>query len=170
MHREKLPAQPADTVLIVQDIVRLLQTADALDADTIPLELQNFDFVPYLLSALPIAGPIMGVQLLHEIGHRVAASMRQVRLCTLLAVLHIAALASQAVAACSATSVSWACSCESCAVPHKQPAHASASVHLASQALAAVVYQALLTAAGGCRSSWACRSSCPTARSGCTAR
>lgn len=71
-------------LLLLQEIVRLLQTSDALDAETIPLELQNFDFVPYLLSAVPIAGPIMGVQLVHEVGHRVAARLKGVSPCSLL--------------------------------------------------------------------------------------
>ena len=67
--------------MLAQEIVRLLQTSDALDAETIPLELQNFDFVPYLLSAVPIAGPIMGVQLVHEVGHRIAARLKGVCPC-----------------------------------------------------------------------------------------
>ena len=63
----------------VQNILRALQTADALDPETIPSEIANYDFMPYLLSALPIAGSIMGVQLLHELGHRLAANARNVR-------------------------------------------------------------------------------------------
>ena len=155
--------------------MRLLQTSDALDPETIPEGLQNFDFVPYLLSAIPIAGPIMGVQVLQEIGHRVAASVRQVS--------RRAAPAAQ---------LSWRpagcvprtglrrgllrfCRRPLPAMQLEQCAGSGWGCGMAAQAPAALggsdtVRPLNFGAWPACRSRWACPCSCPTARSGCTAR
>ena len=43
-----------------------------------PPGITDFDAVPYFSAALPIALSTYAAQLIHELGHRVAASMRKV--------------------------------------------------------------------------------------------
>lgn len=45
----------------------------------LPKFVEEYDAVPYLLSALPIAAGVLGVQLAHELAHRAVAARKQVR-------------------------------------------------------------------------------------------
>ncbi len=62
-----------------QEILEWLSQPDALQADSLPKFVEDFDAVPYLLSALPIAGAVMGTQAAHELAHRIVAARKGVR-------------------------------------------------------------------------------------------
>ena len=62
-----------------QEIIEWLANPDAFQADALPKFVEEYDAVPYLLSALPIAAAVMAVQLAHELAHRAVAARRQVR-------------------------------------------------------------------------------------------
>ena len=62
-----------------QEILEWLSQPDALQADSLPKFVEEFDAVPYLLSALPIAGAVMGTQAAHELAHRIVAARKGVR-------------------------------------------------------------------------------------------
>ena len=62
-----------------QEIIEWLANPDAFQADALPKFVEEYDAVPYLLSALPIAAGVMGVQLAHELAHRAVAARKQVR-------------------------------------------------------------------------------------------
>jgi hypothetical protein len=62
-----------------QEILEWLSAPDALQADSLPKFVEEFDAVPYLLSALLIAGAVMGTQAAHELAHRIVAARKGVR-------------------------------------------------------------------------------------------
>ena len=62
-----------------QEIIEWLANPDAFQADALPKFVEEYDAVPYLLSAVPIAAGVMGVQLAHELAHRAVAARKQVR-------------------------------------------------------------------------------------------
>ncbi len=45
--------------------------------------MEDYDAVPYLLSALPIAGAVMATQAAHELAHRVVAARKKVSVLSL---------------------------------------------------------------------------------------
>eukprot|EP00775_Hariotina_reticulata_P007491 gene7491-7700_t len=53
---------------------------DNLNTDVLPPGLASWDPAPYLASAIPIAASIIGVNFMHEVGHRIAAFIRKVKL------------------------------------------------------------------------------------------
>ena len=63
----------------MQEIVEFLNRPDALQSDSLPQDVLDFDAVPYFMSALPITASVMGVQLLHELSHRAVAYARKAR-------------------------------------------------------------------------------------------
>lgn len=58
-------------------VVDFLAQPDAFKGE-LPPEIENYDATPYLLSALPISLSVLGIQLAHEIAHKVVASTRNV--------------------------------------------------------------------------------------------
>lgn len=44
----------------------------------VPIEVEDYDPVPYFLSALPITLAVLGTQSAHEVAHRVVASTKKV--------------------------------------------------------------------------------------------
>lgn len=65
---------------IAQETLAWLSNPDNANANILPPGLENFDPMPFFSSAIPIALTTFGAQLLHELGHRVAASKHKVRL------------------------------------------------------------------------------------------
>ena len=57
----------------------LLSQPDGLKGD-LPLDVENYDALPFFLSALPISASVVGIQVAHEVGHRVAAFRKKVRI------------------------------------------------------------------------------------------
>ena len=64
----------------LQEVVAWLANPQNADANILPPGLEDFDPVPYFSAALPIILATFGTQLIHELGHRVAASVRKVGL------------------------------------------------------------------------------------------
>ena len=62
----------------VQEVIEWLANPENLNAEKLPPFIENFDAVPYLLSGLPIAGTVLGINLLQEIAHRSVASLKKV--------------------------------------------------------------------------------------------
>lgn len=70
-----------DPVCILQETLEYFANPDNLNtADVLPPGLANWDPAPYLASAIPIALSVIGVNFVHEIGHRIAAFIRGVKL------------------------------------------------------------------------------------------
>lgn len=67
----------------LQETLTWLANPQNVDPDVLPPGLEGFDPVPYFSAALPIVLATFGTQLVHELGHRVAASIRKVGFCTL---------------------------------------------------------------------------------------
>lgn len=51
-----------------------------LDSNAIPPGLETWNPVPYLLTTFPIFFSVMGINTVHELGHRIAATIRRVKL------------------------------------------------------------------------------------------
>ena len=64
--------------MLTQNIIELLARPDSFQADSIPPELEHFDFVPLLLSSLPISSAIIVLQGIQEAAHRLIANARDV--------------------------------------------------------------------------------------------
>lgn len=63
---------------MLQSIIELLSRPDSFQADSIPPELNDFDFVPLLVSSVPISSAIVLLQIVQELAHRFVANSRQV--------------------------------------------------------------------------------------------
>lgn len=59
-------------------MVQWLANPENLQAESLPPFIENFDATPYLASALPIAGGVLGISLLSEIVQRSVAATKQV--------------------------------------------------------------------------------------------
>ncbi|KAK9822249.1 hypothetical protein WJX81_006259 [Elliptochloris bilobata] len=70
----------ANVSKLPKEILEWLSNPDALQADVLPKFVEEYDAVPYLLSALPIAAAVMGTQVVHEIAHRAVAARRNIKL------------------------------------------------------------------------------------------
>jgi hypothetical protein len=64
----------------LQETLEWLANPDNLNTDVLPPGLANWDPSPYLASAFPVAISIIGVNFMHELGHRIAAAVRGVKL------------------------------------------------------------------------------------------
>ncbi|KIZ03245.1 hypothetical protein MNEG_4714 [Monoraphidium neglectum] len=53
---------------------------DNLNSDALPPGLDTWDPAPYLACAVPIFASVLGVNFVHEVGHRIAAGIRKVKL------------------------------------------------------------------------------------------
>jgi hypothetical protein len=53
---------------------------DNLNSDVLPPGLASWDPAPYLASAIPIAISVVGVNFVHELGHRIAGLIKKVKL------------------------------------------------------------------------------------------
>lgn len=62
---------------MAQEVVDFVQQPDSLKG-AVPLEVEDYDPVPYFLSALPITLAVLGTQSAHEVAHRVVASTKKV--------------------------------------------------------------------------------------------
>lgn len=58
-------------------MIEFVQQPDALKG-VVPIEVEDYDPIPYFLSALPIALAVLGQQTAHEVAHRVVASSKKV--------------------------------------------------------------------------------------------
>lgn len=63
-----------------QETLEYFANPDNLNSDVLPPGLSTWDPAPYLASAVPIAVSVVGVNFLHELGHRIAAFIRKVKL------------------------------------------------------------------------------------------
>lgn len=70
------PISPLDS----QETLEYFANPDNLNSDVLPPGLASWDPAPYLASALPIAVSVVGVNFVHELGHRIAAFVRKVKL------------------------------------------------------------------------------------------
>ena len=61
-----------------QETLAWLANPANTDPDALPPGLEGFDPVPYLSAAVPITLATFGTQMVHELGHRVLASLRKV--------------------------------------------------------------------------------------------
>ena len=64
----------------MQETLAWLANPSNANSDGLPPGLEGFDPVPYLSAAVPITLATFGTQLVHELGHRVAAYMRKASL------------------------------------------------------------------------------------------
>lgn len=64
----------------LQETLEYFANPDNLNTDALPPGLASWDPAPYLASAIPIATSIIGVNFMHEVGHRIAAFIRKVKL------------------------------------------------------------------------------------------
>jgi hypothetical protein len=64
----------------VQETLEYFANPDNLNSDVLPPGLSTWDPAPYLASAVPIAVSVVGVNFMHELGHRIAAFIRKVKL------------------------------------------------------------------------------------------
>jgi hypothetical protein len=64
----------------LQETLEYFANPDNLNSDVLPPGLADWDPSPYLASAIPIAASVLGVNFLHEVGHRIAAYARGVKL------------------------------------------------------------------------------------------
>jgi hypothetical protein len=60
-----------------QEIVEWLAKPENLQAESLPPFVESFDVVPYVISALPIAGGVLGINVLHELVQRSVAASKQ---------------------------------------------------------------------------------------------
>ncbi|WIA11756.1 hypothetical protein OEZ85_011851 [Tetradesmus obliquus] len=70
----------ANITKLPKETLEWLANPDNLNTDVLPPGLANWDPSPYLASAFPVAISIIGVNFMHELGHRVAAAVRGVKL------------------------------------------------------------------------------------------
>lgn len=76
-----LPADPwAATLSCLQETLEYFANPDNLNSEVLPPGMASWDPAPYLASAIPIAVSVVGVNFVHEIGHRIAAFIRKVKL------------------------------------------------------------------------------------------
>ena len=61
-----------------QETLAWLANPANTDPDALPPGLEGFDPVPYLSAAVPITLATFGTQMVHELGHRILASLRKV--------------------------------------------------------------------------------------------
>lgn len=66
--------------LHLQETLEYFANPDNLNSDVLPPGLATWDPAPYLASAVPIAASVVGVNFIHEVGHRIAAFIRKVKL------------------------------------------------------------------------------------------
>ncbi len=59
-------------------MVEWLANPENLKAESLPPFIENFDATPYVASALPIAGGVLGISVLSEIVQRSVAATKQV--------------------------------------------------------------------------------------------
>lgn len=64
--------------LAAQEVLDWLSRPENLQADSLPPFIENFDAVPYIISALPISGSVLGINVLHEVVQRTVAATKQV--------------------------------------------------------------------------------------------
>jgi hypothetical protein len=63
---------------VSQEVVEWLANPENLNAENLPPFINDFDVIPYLQSALPIAGSVLGINVLHEVLQRTVASVKKV--------------------------------------------------------------------------------------------
>lgn len=70
----------ANITKLPKETLEYFANPDNLNSDVLPPGLSTWDPAPYLASAVPIAVSVVGVNFLHELGHRIAAFIRKVKL------------------------------------------------------------------------------------------
>ncbi|KAL3140257.1 hypothetical protein ABBQ38_004528 [Trebouxia sp. C0009 RCD-2024] len=70
----------ANVSKLPKETVEWLARPENYDPDRAPPGLDGFDPVPFLLSSLPITSSVMATQFAHELGHRVVAFQRKIKL------------------------------------------------------------------------------------------
>lgn len=66
----------ANITKLPKETLEYFANPDNLNNDVLPPGLDTWDPAPYLASALPLFISILGINLLHEVGHRIAAAIR----------------------------------------------------------------------------------------------
>lgn len=61
----------------MQEVIDFVQQPENLKG-AVPIEVEDYDPIPYFLSALPITLAVLGAQSAHEVAHRVVASSKKV--------------------------------------------------------------------------------------------
>lgn len=69
----------ANVSALPQEVIDFVQQPEALKG-VVPIEVEDYDPIPYFLSALPIALAVLGQQTVHEVAHRVVASTKKIKL------------------------------------------------------------------------------------------
>ena len=67
------------SAIALQEIVEFIAQPDSLKGE-VPEYVENYDALPFLLSALPISFSVLGIQFAHELGHKLVAETRKVKL------------------------------------------------------------------------------------------
>ncbi len=70
----------ANVAKLPKETLEWFANPDNLNSNMLPPGLDTWDPEPYIMSALPIAASNVAINLSHELGHRLAAAVRNVKL------------------------------------------------------------------------------------------
>ncbi|KXZ53546.1 hypothetical protein GPECTOR_7g996 [Gonium pectorale] len=70
----------ANITKLPRETLEFFANADNFNSDALPPGLENWDPTSYFITAIPIFVSVLGINLTHEIGHRIAAAVRGVKL------------------------------------------------------------------------------------------
>lgn len=70
----------ANITKLPRETLEFFSNADNFNSDVLPPGLDEWDPTPYFVTAVPIFVSLLGINLSHEIGHRIAAIVRNVKL------------------------------------------------------------------------------------------
>ncbi|GMH38440.1 hypothetical protein BSKO_06324 [Bryopsis sp. KO-2023] len=70
----------ANIAKLPKETLDYLARPENYDPDLLPPGLETFDPIPYVLSSLPIAGGVIFLQFMHDLGHRITASFSKIKL------------------------------------------------------------------------------------------
>ncbi|KAG2497626.1 hypothetical protein HYH03_004366 [Edaphochlamys debaryana] len=70
----------ANITKLPKETLEFFAKADNFNSDVIPPGLENWDPTSYFITAIPIFMSVMGISFFHEVGHRIAAAVRGVKL------------------------------------------------------------------------------------------
>ncbi|KAG2436710.1 hypothetical protein HXX76_006235 [Chlamydomonas incerta] len=70
----------ANITKLPKETLEFFANADNFNSDALPPGLENWDPTSYFITAVPIFISVLGISFSHEIGHRIAAAMRGVKL------------------------------------------------------------------------------------------
>lgn len=70
----------ANITKLPKETLEYFANPDNINSEMLPPGLESWDPAPYLACAVPIFTSILGVNFMHEVGHRIAAGVRKVKL------------------------------------------------------------------------------------------